>query len=69
MDVVLDKAVGITSAATSFTHSHAEVDYREIADSPEVDVTIEWSSHNAHSACPRFAEFAQQYFRELTTQP
>ena len=37
--------------------------HREIVDSPEVDVTIEWNSHGAHSASPRFAEFAQQYFR------
>lgn len=69
MDVVLDKVVGVTSAATSFTHSHPEVVYREIVDSPEVDVTIEWNSHGAHSACPRFAEFAQQYFRSLSAQP
>ncbi|MFE1082559.1 hypothetical protein [Brevibacterium sediminis] len=43
--------------------------YREIVDSPEVDVTIEWNTRGAHSACPRFAEFAQRYFRELTAQP
>ena len=69
MTVVLDKAVGVTSAATSFSHPHPEVVYRDIDDSPEVEVTVEWNPQNTHPACPDFAEFAQQYFHDLAAGP
>lgn len=65
MNVVLDKAVGITSAATSFSHPHPEVLYRDIDDSPEVEVTIEWNPRSAHSSCAELAIFAQRYFRGI----
>lgn len=66
MNVVLDRAVGITSAATAFSHTHPEVVYRDIDDSPEVEVTVEWTEDSAHRSSSDFADFAQRYFRRIT---
>lgn len=66
LDVVLDKAVGVTAAATAFSHPHPEVTYLEIEDSPEVEVSIAWNSRAAHPSCAEFAQFAQRHFDSLT---
>lgn len=60
--IAVGDAVGLTSAATTYSHQHPEVVYRVVEDSPPVDVSLYWPEVRPHPQSAAFADFARDYF-------
>ena len=63
--IALGDALGVTAAATTYSHQHPEVAYRPVEDSPPVEVALIWSATNPHLQALAFADFARDYFTRL----